>query len=57
MKKLRIMVLPIAIGMAVFAAGCTATSVEEQAYDNGIQLIDKDDITEPDERDKDDPYF
>ena len=50
MKKLRIMVLPIAIGMAVFAAGCTATSVEEQEYDNGIQLIDTDEIQNP--RDK-----
>ena len=51
MKKLIIMVL-----LAVFAVGCTATSVEEQDYDNGIQVIDKDDIELPDERGTDDPY-
>ena len=52
MKKLILMVL-----LAAFAVGCTATSVAEEDYENGIQVIDKDDITEPDERDKDDPDF
>ncbi|MEM9687221.1 MAG: hypothetical protein AAF934_09920 [Bacteroidota bacterium] len=54
MKKLRVLVLPVAIGLAVFTAGCTPTSVEEE-YE--IQVIDKDDIQHPDERGKDDPYF
>ena len=55
MKKLILMVL-----LAAFAVGCTTTSVEEQDYDNGIQVIDKNDIQEPDERgpeDPDDPDF
>ncbi len=46
MKKLMIIAL-----LAVFAVGCTQTSVEEQDYENGIQLIDKEDVTTPDERD------
>ena len=46
MKKLAFIAL-----LAAFAAGCTTTSIEEADYDNGIQLIDKDDIQEPDERD------
>ena len=46
MKKLMIMVL-----LAAFAVGCTATSVEED-YDNEIQLIDKEDVTTPDDREE-----
>lgn len=55
MKKLVIMVLLAAL--YAFGAACTATSVEEDDYDNGIQVIDKDDIQLPDERGKDDPDF
>jgi len=43
MKKLMIMVL-----LAAFAVGCTATSVEEEAYDNEIQVIKKKDYQIPD---------
>jgi len=50
MKKLIIMVL-----LAAFAVGCTATSVAEEDYENGIQVIDKDDVRTPDERGTDDP--
>ena len=45
MKKLSIMVL-----LAAFAVGCTATSVEEETYENEIQLIDKEDVDTPDDR-------
>ena len=50
MKNLAVMAL-----LAAFAAGCTVTSVEEQDYENEIQVIDKNDIQEPDERGKNDP--
>ncbi|MEM9685883.1 MAG: hypothetical protein AAF934_03065 [Bacteroidota bacterium] len=56
MKKLVVLILPIAIGMAAFTAGCTALSVEED-YENEIQIIDKDDVRTPDERGTDDPNF
>ena len=36
MKKLIIMVL-----LAAFAVGCTVTSIEEQEYENNIELVDK----------------
>ena len=36
MKKLMIMVL-----LAAFAVGCTATSIEEDDYENNIELVDK----------------
>ena len=45
MKKLMILAL-----LAVFAVGCTAASVEETEYDNGIQLIDKEEVQLPTER-------
>ncbi len=44
MKKLVVMVL-----LAVFAVGCTKQSVAEQDYENGIQLIDKDEALSPDD--------
>jgi len=41
--------------LAAFAVGCTKQSVAEQDYDNGIQLIDKDEALSPDDsREKDD---
>ena len=52
MKKLMILVL-----LAALTVGCTATSVAEEDYDNGIQVIDKDDVRHPDERGTDDPDF
>ncbi len=48
MKKLVVMVL-----LAVFAVGCTKQSVAEQDYDNGIQLIDRDEIENPRDKGKD----
>ena len=48
MKKLMIVVL-----LADFAVGCTATSIEEHDYENGIQLIDKDEIQNPRDKGKD----
>jgi len=48
MNKLIIMAL-----LAVFSVGCTATSVEEHDYENGIQLIDRDEIQNPRDKGRD----
>ena len=45
MKKLTIMVLLAALYAS--GAACTATSIEEDDYDNGIQLIDKENYQNP----------
>ena len=50
MKKLMTLVL-----LAVSTVGCTTLSVEEEDYDNEIQVIDKDDIQLPDERGEEEP--
>ena len=42
MRKLIIMAL-----LAAFAVGCTKQSVAEQDYENGIQVIDKDEAESP----------
>ena len=36
--------------LAAFGAGCTTTSIQEEEYENGIQLIGKDEVMEPDDR-------
>ena len=45
MKKLIIMVLLAAL--YAFGGSCTTASVEEDDYDNGIQLIDKENYQNP----------
>ena len=37
----------IMVLLAAFTAGCTATSIEEENYDNEIQLIDKEHARRP----------
>lgn len=47
MKKL------ILIGLlAAFAVGCTQNSIQEDDYENGIQLIDKDAVKPPSQNDR-----
>ena len=48
MKKLVIMVLLAAL--YAFGGSCTAVSIEEDDYDNGIQLIDKDEVEIPSDK-------
>ena len=50
MKKLMIMVLLAAL--YAFGGSCTTASIEEDDYDNGIQLIDKEDVATPDDREE-----
>lgn len=40
--------------LAAFAVGCTATSIEEDEYNNQIEAVDLSKIHRPGDKDKDD---